>query len=134
MSEIEIRVDGWPPAKSEARSMFAAGHPHASRVRELLEAARGAVRDQPWELLEHRPVGLEVVVVEPEGQAPPSDATNYLGGVADVLQADRLNADLGHLGDLGDFALYANDRQIREVRYRVERGERPRYQVRVWVL
>ena len=114
--------------------MFAAGHPHASRVRALLEAARGAVRDQPWELPEHRPVGLEVVVVETEGQAPPSDATNYLGGRAVVLQADRLNADLGHLGDLGDFALYANDRQIREVRYRVERGGRPGYQVRVWVL
>ena len=65
---------------------------------------------------------------------PPSDATNYLGGVADVLQADRRNVDLGHLGDIASISLYWNDEQIREISYSVEVGEGPSYRVRVWLL
>ena len=78
-------------------------------------------------------MGLEVVVVALD-RSPPSDATNYLGGVADVLQATRTNADVSHLGGAASASLYINDGQIREVRYSVEEGDEPGYRVRVWVL
>lgn len=32
MPEISFKVSEYPPAKNEAKSMLAAGHPHASRV------------------------------------------------------------------------------------------------------
>lgn len=38
---------GYPPAKSEALSMLGSGHPHASRVRALLTAARVALQAEP---------------------------------------------------------------------------------------
>ena len=114
--------------------MFAQGHSHAPRVRALLEAAQLALGGSSWVAHELRPVGLELTVVEPTFEDTPSDATNYLGGVADVLQGDRINADLRHLGVLARTALYENDRQIREVRYSVVRGERPGYHASVWVL
>jgi hypothetical protein len=41
---------------------------------------------------------------------------------------------LEHLGELAQVALYANDRQIQEVHYRFEAGERVRYAVRIWAL
>ena len=61
---------------------------------------------------------------------------NYLGGVADVLQANRRNADLSHLDDLADVSLYLyyDDRQIRQVRYDVQVADNQIYRVRVWVL
>jgi len=64
---------------------------------------------------------------------PPGDATNYLGGVADVLQAKKghVMIDLGHLGELRDVALYVNDRQINRVGYSEEAAERTSYVVRV---
>ncbi len=79
-------------------------------------------------------MGLESVVTAREPEALPGDATNYLGGVADVLQANRVNADLAHLGDLTQASLYLDDRQIREVRYSVEGGDPSGYRVRVWLL
>lgn len=66
--------------------------------------------------------------------AIPGDATNYLGGVADVLQANRVNADLSHLGDLAQASLYYDDRRIREIRYTVELGDATHYRLHVWVL
>jgi hypothetical protein len=48
--EIEFEVEGWPPKKNEAKSLFAAGHPKAERVTALLEAARAAVQRYGWSL------------------------------------------------------------------------------------
>ena len=134
MTMIRLTVDGWPPAKSEARSMFAEGHRHRHCVRALLEAAAEALAGSQWDPGERRPIGLDLVVVESATGSPPSDATNLLGGVADVLQANRVNADLSHLGKLTAVSLYADDRQIREARYSVERGDRTGYRVCVRVL
>ncbi len=64
---------------------------------------------------------------------PPSDATNYLGGVADVLEAKGHRGRLDHLGPLAAVALYDNDRQIREVHFRHEPGAEG-YVVRLWAL
>jgi hypothetical protein len=61
---------------------------------------------------------LELILMSPA--PPPSDATNYLGGVADVLEDKKRRGDLAHLGELADFTLYGNDRQFHEVRYQWE--------------
>jgi hypothetical protein len=65
---------------------------------------------------------------------PPSDATNYLGGIGDVLEDKSRRGSLEHLGDLAGFGLYANDRQICQVSYRVTSGQGPRYHVQLWEL
>lgn len=118
--------------------MFNPTHSSAPRVRTLLEAAQAALLSSEWQPREERRIGLELVVIEPSskpvGRNDRADATNYLGGVADVLQTDRMNAELSHLGRLAEVALYKDDRQIREVRYREESGSGPRYRVRLWVL
>ena len=134
MTAIRLTVDGWPPAKGEARSMFAKCHPHRPCVRALLEAAAEALAGSQWDPRERRPIGLDLVVVESATGSRLPDATNLLGGVADVLQANRVNADLSHLGKLAYVSLYADDRQIREARYSVERGDRSGYRVCVRVL
>jgi hypothetical protein len=64
-----------------------------------------------------------VIVRAPSGH-PVGDATNYLGGLGDVLQ-DRskpVNLDLSHLGELQGIALYLNDRQISSDQVRRRRG------------
>lgn len=43
LDEVAFVVDGWPPAKNEAKSMLAAGHPFADRVLHLLRAAAVAI-------------------------------------------------------------------------------------------
>lgn len=63
---------------------------------------------------------------------PPSDATNYLGGVGDVLEAKGHRGVLAHLGDLAEIGLYENDRQIHEVTYRWDCSEAISYEVRIW--
>lgn len=101
MREIQFAVRGQPPAKSEAQSLLGPKHPHARRVRALLQAARVALRDSDWQLT-WEPIGLELAVCAAEGQHR-SDATNYLGGIGDVLQAKTrplLRLDLSHLGEL----------------------------------
>jgi hypothetical protein len=127
---ITVVVDGWPPAKNEAKSMVAAGHLHADRVMRLLEAADVAITSRRSPTFGSDPLGLELIVYSPD--EPPSDATNYLGGVGDVLEAKDRRGALPHLGDLAAVALYVNDRQIHEVRYRWERASTTRYAVRVW--
>jgi len=75
-------------------------------------------------------IALDLVVRGP-GQAP-SDATNYLGGVGDVLQAKSgSKLDLTYLGALSQVALYLDDRQIRQIRYAEERADQPSYTVRI---
>ena len=129
--EIVIWVSGYPPAKNEAKSMLAAGHVHTERVLALLRAASDeAGRGEPAVYFPRESLGLELIVTGPE--PPPSDATNYLGGVGDVLEDKRRRGDLPHLGELAGFALYGNDRQLHDVRYRWEHGPDIRYQVRIW--
>ena len=130
MREITIEVGGYPPAKNEAKSMLAAGHIHAERVLALLRAANDEAGPDAPVYFPDESLGLELVLTSPA--PPPSDATNYLGGVADVLEDKAHRGDLAHLGELAHFALYRNDRQFHDVRYRWERGPNIRYQIRIW--
>jgi hypothetical protein len=111
--------------------MLAAGHVHAERVLALLRAASD---EAGWgDTAIYFPcesLGLELIVRGPE--PPPSDATNYLGGVGDVLEDKRHRGDLPHLGELAGVALYGNDRQLHDVRYRWEHGQDIGYQLRIW--
>ena len=127
-TEISFDVSGWPPTKNEATSLLAAGHPHAARVRALLEAARSAAQRTGWTSAAGE-LALQVVVRGPG--RPPSDATNFLGGIGDVLQDKTVgrSLDLTHLGELRGFALYADDRQIRKINYTEECATQPSYSV-----
>lgn len=131
---ISFEIAGLPPAKSEAKSMLAEGHPHAPRVRALLIAAQDAVTQEAFPGFGSAPLGMDVVLTT-SGLQHTSDATNYLGGIADVLEAKGHRAlYVAHLGDLGAVALFYNDRQLREVHYRQHDGERDSYTVRLWEL
>lgn len=77
-------------------------------------------------------LGLELIASGPT--CAPSDATNYLGGVGDVLEDKAHREALEHLGSLADVALFANDRQIRQIAYREETAAEPHYRVRLWTL
>lgn len=131
-SEVTFSVDGWPPVKNEAKSLLAVGHTHAERVRRLLAAARQAVGDRQDVLFDARPVGLELTLSSPE--EPPADATNFLGGVGDVLEAKGRRGSLEHLQELAHIGLYENDRHIHDVRYQWHQGSQVRYVVRLWEL
>lgn len=134
--QIAFGTAGLPPVKNEAKSLLAANHPHADRVRALLQAARTATDRPQWAPFEGD-VGLEVVVRGPHDRRWRSDATNVLGGIGDVLQRkqDRPGrVDLSHLGTLAGVALYHDDQQIRQVRYREERASVTSYTTRVWAL
>jgi hypothetical protein len=129
-NQVSIEVPGYPPAKNEALSMFGAGHSHAPRVRLLLQAARQACSTQGFAPIAQGRVSLEVVLNAPSGQNP-ADATNYLGGIADVLENKTHRGTLDHLGELARVWLYANDRQIKEVAYREVDADGPGYTVTV---
>ncbi len=129
---LTFDVDGLPPAKSEAQSMLGAGHPHAKRVLALLAAARDAAAAAGAMHFGSARFGMEVVMTLASDR--PSDATNYLGGIADVLEEKSHRGVLGHLDALATVALYDNDRQLDEVCFRQERGERTCYRVCLYVL
>jgi Holliday junction resolvase RusA-like endonuclease len=113
---IRIEVVGEiPPRKGEAKSMLALGHPDSHRVRKLLEAAHGAMAD--CELLDGD-ISLDVTVTAPRRRVTP-DATNMLGGIADVLQTRPTGADVEHLGPLAQVGCFLDDAQIREIHYRL---------------
>src|SRR5687767_15137282 len=97
-AELEFSVDGLPPAKSEAKSMLGNGHPHEPRVRRLLEAALATINARRFAGFGDRLIALDVVLRCPGD--PRSDAMNYLGGIADVLEAKGRRGNLAHLGDL----------------------------------
>jgi hypothetical protein len=129
---VEFEVMGWPPKKNEAKSLLAAGHVHADGVRALLEAARDAIQRDRW-----RPatgaVALELTIRCPGRRD--GDATNFLGGVADVLQETvSPNVDVTHLGDLAAIGLYVDDRQISRISYRELPAAEVSYRVRVSTL
>jgi hypothetical protein len=63
MREVSLRVDGYPSAKNEAKSMLAAGHLYADRVLLLLRTAREAVGAGP-QLVDGRQRVARRVVVE----------------------------------------------------------------------
>lgn len=131
--ELTLRVAGWPPAKNEAKSLFSEGHTHSGRVTALLEAARQATAGREQHaLFGSRPLGLELTVSSPT--EPPADATNFLGGVGDVLEAKDRRASLEHLGALRHVGLYENDRKIHEVHYRWRAAPEVAYVVRLWEL
>jgi hypothetical protein len=125
-----IRVPGLPPAKNEALSMLGAGHSHAPRVLELLQAADEALRRSGFVRVDGGPVALEVVVHAPPGRDP-WDATNYLGGIADVLEEKSRRGTLDHLGELRQVWVYRNDRQIKEVSYQQLEASDAFYTVRI---
>src|SRR5437660_907228 len=107
MTEVSFDVNGFPPLKGEAKSLLAAGHQQASRVRALLAATLNAAGPDfiPWT----GPVALELRVSAPSFVGL-GDATNQLGGVGDVLQARRSGlVDTAHLHDLARVALFRDD-------------------------
>jgi hypothetical protein len=131
--QLAFRVEGYPPGKNEAKSLLAADHLYAGRVLELLRSAKKAADEGAFSGFGAARIGLDVLLYCRD-PFPPSDATNYLGGIGDVLEDKCRWGALEHLGDLADFGLYANDRQICEVAYRLISGEGPRYDVRLWEL
>jgi hypothetical protein len=114
--------------------MLAAGHRQHESVRALLEAAALASQETGWTPVAGD-IALDVIVRTPSAR-PPGDATNYLGGIGDVLQdkSHPVNIDLSHLGALQAVGLYVDDSQICQVTYSVERADSPSYTVRVSVL
>ncbi|WP_018216146.1 RusA family crossover junction endodeoxyribonuclease [Salinispora vitiensis] len=128
---LTVKVNGLPPVKTEALSIFAAGHRQATRVRALLQATCAAAQRTGWTPLSG-PIEVDLVLRCPPGHRT-SDASTLLGGVCAVLQDKKRVASIGlaHLGVLVDVALYDDDRQIRTMTYREEPAEDYSYEVRV---
>ncbi len=133
MKEILLTVACLPPPKDGSNSIFSERHRNHGRVVDLLRTAGRALIGTEWNPREEGHIGLELVVVETQVGFR-ADGLNLLGGVADVLQANRRGADLSHLGDLAEVSLFYDDVQVREARYSVEAGDAPHYRVRVWLL
>jgi hypothetical protein len=130
-NQISFHVRGDPPIKDGSTSVFAAKHPHAPRVRALLEAADRALSEADFVPVKKGNVALEVVLYAPPVSVV-CDATNYLGGIADVLEekaSHRLAID--HLGALTTVWLYWRDSQIKQVNYREVPSDRLAYWVTV---
>lgn len=128
---IVFDVLGVPPIKNEALSLFSAHHKQRQRVEDLLAAALGAARNVGW-VTTGETVGLDVTVRSPLPK-PPGDATNVLGGIADVLHGRKTKhgLDLSFLGKLAEFALFDDDSQIQEIVYRFVSADVPSYTVQV---
>jgi hypothetical protein len=128
--ELAFRVPGLPPAKNEALSLLEAGHSHALRVLGLLRAAQDALQRSGFAPVDGGPIALDLVVHAPPGRDS-WDATNYLGGVADVLEEKSRKGTLEHLGELRHVWVYRNHRQIKEVSYRQLEASDASYTVRI---
>jgi hypothetical protein len=99
-------------------------HPHRQRVIALLQAASEAI---PAGFVPYRTaIDLSVVVSTPT-TAPRGDATNFLGGIADVLQRKQAS----DLGALADIAIYENDLQLRRLQYGQRASSDLGYEVRI---
>jgi hypothetical protein len=127
MAEIKLEIEGYPPAKGEALSMLGKGHSHASRVKRLLEAASDQANGMSFGF---GPIGLEMTLRCARDRMR-GDATNYLGGVGDVLENKKPRGALEDLGALALVHRYENDRQIEEIHYRWEETAEPSYEIRV---
>jgi hypothetical protein len=120
-NSIRLEVDGKPPLKGEAISVFNAKHGQAERIRTLLEAARRACQEQGFAPISEGDVALDVITRLPAG-----DAANIIGGIADVLENKPIRAhrsSMDHLGVLAAVWLYRDDKQIKQITYREESGE-----------
>jgi hypothetical protein len=125
-----IEVPGLPPAKSEARSLLGPRHPHAGRVLALLCAAQDALVAQG----DGRGFGRAALAMAVELRAPsppPSDATNYLGGIGDVLGNKANRGAMAHLGVYAGVTVFDNDRQLHLVRFRYAWDTETVYRVRL---
>jgi hypothetical protein len=129
-NQVTVEVPGYPPAKNEAKSMIGADHPYLNRVLQLLKSAQQACEQQGFAPVAEGAVAMEVVLRTPARQAQ-SDATNYLGGIGDVLEDKTHRGTLDHLGDLAKVWLYRNDRQIKQVSYRETEARHPSYTVTI---
>ncbi len=109
-NEISFKVVGLPPIKDGTNSVFGPDHDHAPRVRSLLDAAQQSLAEQPAfvPIEKEHDVMLRVVVRAPRNHLL-SDATNYLGGIADVLEDKSRRGPLPHLGVLAGVWLYRSD-------------------------
>lgn len=126
LMNIRIHVSGEiPPAKGEAKSMLSQAHTQHRRVRRLLEEAAAVMRDRELFVGD---VCLDVTVTARRRDRLP-DATNMLGGIADVLQARTTGADVAYLGPLASVACFHDDAQIREIHYRRLEGDLLGYRV-----
>ena len=141
--EIVFEVRGFPPIKNEASSILGEGHSQRPRVVVLLQAAKEEMLRREFQrFAANDALGLEIILNADYAEKNNNgDATNYLGGIGDVLQdKSRLEKQLEsqypgflrHLGELAAVFLYPDDRQIREVHYRQEPGSEARYTVKVW--
>lgn len=135
--ELAFVVAGLPPAKDEAKSLLASDHPGRDRVIRLLDAARDAAAAVGWRCTKE-PIGIDVVLRVP-GYHRVADATNLLGGIADVLEAkdrrERVTPGVtGHLGELAGVGLYDDDAQIHSILYRRDESSSIGYMVRLHVL
>lgn len=127
LGAIVIRVSGLPPCK-QLHSVLSAAHPHRDRVNALLAATS---RVLPTGFVPLRgPVSVAVTLYSPTA-APPGDVTNFLGGIADVLQS---KANAPSLGELAAVAVYQDDLQIRRVAFEQVRAEELSYELRIEAL
>ena len=133
VNQISFDVAGYPPIKNEALSMLSANHPYAGRVQALLEAADQARQAQGFVPIDAGPIALDVVVHTSSGQNP-ADATNYLGGIGDVLQDKSSYGLADGLGRLVSVWLYRNDQQIKQVTYRETESSQAGYTVTIRAL
>jgi hypothetical protein len=131
VASFAFRVHGYPPIKNEAKSLFSADHAQVKRVIHLLTTAQHEAEARGFRGFGAASVGLEVQLACPRG-AGRGDATNFLGGIADVLEDKTGRGTLAHLGELATFGLYDNDSQIEEVHYTWTAADAPAYRVRLW--
>lgn len=122
LSTITFTVPGRPPPKAGSPGVLGSHSRYPERVHALLVAARDEMARTGFGGFGKAAIKLEVEVRTGPGE-PPWDATNLLGGVADVLDSKSHKkiaqpGSLDHLGDLADVALFDDDRQIKEILYR----------------
>ena len=137
---VEFEVLGLPPAKRGDMSALGAASNQRPKVIALLKAAWAALaKIDDFEGFGSHRLRLEITVYA-TAENETWDATNYLGGIADVLEgkAKRLLAhpgSLDHLEELRTFGLYDDDRQIKEISYReTPAGAPTRYKVKLSAL
>ena len=123
-SEIVISVRGLPPTKG-GLSIISPEHRHHARVFDLLSATRDAL---PAGFVPYRTAVSLTLVVHAPTPAPPGDPTNFLGGIADVLQR-KVPTDA--FGALGLVHVYENDLQLRRVEYEQRLAPETSYEVRL---
>jgi hypothetical protein len=128
-NEVEFEVGGvLPPIKNEALSLFNEKHGCREQVIALLTAAAAAMAGrQPLTA----PVRLGVEIYCPDRGH--GDATNYLGGICDVLQASAFKQSIVYLQEAGlaDVSVFEDDRQVKAIEYKETIGTKKGYRVRI---